>query len=199
MKTIREVLSEADPVRHEPAWTIEGRQRTRHLAINAASRPEPRLSSLIPVAAMLVLLAVLSAIGIFWPPQGTTLVAAIRFEVRLAEEGPGPGLRDVTVALSDRTIYLHPEVIVSNSDIRSAQVVKGDGGHFGVSVVFSAEGATRMRRATESHIGRPLAILLDGDVVAAPTVRSVIGDSAALHANYTRAEAERIVNGIRGL
>ena len=69
---------------------------------------------------------------------------------------------------------------------------------FGVSVTFNAEGAARMLRATQSHIGRPLAILIDGEVAAAPVVRSPITTSAIISGNFERTEAERIVGGILG-
>ena len=45
-------------------------------------------------------------------------------------------------------------------------------------------------------IVRPVALLIDGYVVVAPTVRSEVGDAARLSGDYTRAEAERIVRGV---
>ena len=64
--------------------------------------------------------------------------------------------------------------------------------------MMPAAGAARMLRATQGHIGRPVAILLDGDVVMAPVVKSPISASAMITGDYSRAEAERIVNGIVG-
>jgi len=54
-----------------------------------------------------------------------------------------------------------------------------------------------MRRATATHIGKPMAVLIDGDVVAAPIVKSPFGQSAVISGDYTRSEAERIARGIR--
>jgi preprotein translocase subunit SecD len=53
-----------------------------------------------------------------------------------------------------------------------------------------------MRAATASHIGKPVAILLDGLVVMAPVLRTPIGASARITGSFTRAQAERIVKGI---
>ena len=53
-----------------------------------------------------------------------------------------------------------------------------------------------MRQATASRVGKPMALLIDGEVVLAPVVRSVVSDSAMITGDYTQAEAERIVNGI---
>jgi preprotein translocase subunit SecD len=66
-------------------------------------------------------------------------------------------------------------------------------------VIFSEEAAARMLRATEQHLGRPLAILLDGELVAAPVVRSPISDSAVITGRYSRADAERIAAGVLGV
>ncbi len=65
-----------------------------------------------------------------------------------------------------------------------------------VSVQLLPDGAQRMRQATAAHVGRPMAILIDGEVVTAPTVRSAVSDSAWINSDYTQAEAQRIADGI---
>ena len=108
-----------------------------------------------------------------WFHVGATLQAAVRFEARLAEDQPDAGLDPARVAGSDRVVYLHPEIIVTNDDIADTEVVVGDSpSQFGVRVDFNAAGTQKMEQATADHIGRPVAILLDGDVVLAATLRS---------------------------
>jgi preprotein translocase subunit SecD len=53
-----------------------------------------------------------------------------------------------------------------------------------------------MRKATAGHIGGPMAILIDGDVVMAPTLRAPISSSGLISGDFTRREAERIANGM---
>jgi preprotein translocase subunit SecD len=65
-----------------------------------------------------------------------------------------------------------------------------------VGVEFNASGAEKMRAATGNHIGKPVAILLDSQVVVAPVLRAAIGASAVITGNF-RTQAEGIVNGIR--
>jgi preprotein translocase subunit SecD len=60
---------------------------------------------------------------------------------------------------------------VSNEDI--ARVVD-DGSGYGVAVELLPSGAERMRQATEAHVGRPMAVLVDGRVVMAPVVPGVL-------------------------
>jgi preprotein translocase subunit SecD len=121
--------------------------------------------------------------------------AVIRFEVRLAETHAAAGLREARVARSDQLVYLHKDIIVTNGDIDRSLVVQGDGpSHFGVAVEFKAAGAEKIREATVDHIDGLVAILLNGDVVA--VLRGPISTSALISGDYSRAEAERLVNGI---
>ena len=203
MKTVEEILRDADPLRHEPGRLEEERDRLRRTVVAAASDVSTASSRwfrtpialFATIAAIVVLIA---AVGSqIWSHGGATLQAAIRFEVRLAEDHPSDGLRGERIAGSTRVVYLHPEIIVTNDDIAQSRVVPGDGSsRFGVAVEFNAAGAEKMRQATASHVGRPAAILIDGEVVTAPVLRSPISTSAVISGDYTEAEAERIVNGI---
>jgi preprotein translocase subunit SecD len=94
-------------------------------------------------------------------------------------------------------VYLHEEVIVTNEDVARSRIVPGDGpSHFNIAVEFNAAGTQKMQQATADHVGRPVAVLIDGETVMAPTLRTPISTSALITGDYTRAEAERIVNGI---
>ena len=98
---------------------------------------------------------------------------------------------------SDRSIYLHDEVIVTNGDIAVARVVPSvRPSEYIVAIEFNSSGAEKVRAATANHVGKPIAILLDGQVVMAPVLRTLISASARITGNFTRAQAERIVKGI---
>ena len=203
MKTLRDLLQDADPLRHEPHRLERERDRLRQAVVAAASGATRPSSAWLSTPVALVITVGLITVGLvvggsqIWPQQGSTLQAQIRFEVRLAEDQPTPGLREARIGDSDRVIYLHEEIIVTNDDIAQSSVVQGDGpSRFNVEVQFNAAGARKMRQATASHRGEPVAILIDGAVVMAPIVRSVVSDSAVISGDYTRAAAERIVNGI---
>jgi hypothetical protein len=203
MKSVEEMLREADPLRHEPPRSQADRDAMRQAVIAGASPVAPsatRISNVHTPVALVALVLVFAAVGSrFWPRGATDVIAAVRFEVRLAEDTPGLGLRDMKVAGTGRTIYLHPEPVVTNSDIGQARVVEGDGGStFSVAITFNADGAAKMLRATQRHIGRPLAVLFDGEVALAPTVRSPMSTSAVISGTYTKSEVERIVAGIVG-
>jgi preprotein translocase subunit SecD len=127
------------------------------------------------------------------------VVAAVRFEVRLAEDAPAAGLREAAVPGGTRKLYLHEEAVLTNGDIARAETIPGNtAATFGVALTFNGDGASKIARATGGHIGRPLAILIDGAVVMAPVVRSPVTTSAVISGDFTRAEADRIVAGIVG-
>jgi preprotein translocase subunit SecD len=114
-----------------------------------------------------------------------------RFEVRSAENAPGPGLTEATVSDSGQRVYLHDAAVVTGQDVTAATVV-ASGTVFNVAIRFTPQGAEKMAAATQSHLGRPLAIMLDGNIIAAPTVRAPIRDAAVITGRHTREEAERI-------
>jgi preprotein translocase subunit SecD len=201
MKPVSDALREADPLREEPGVLEAEADRLRRAvlagvpAMTTTARRRFRLSP----AAVLVTAAMVAALGLiqFWSER-TNLQAAVGFEVRLAEAQPRPGLRDARVADTERVVYLHSLSIATNGDIVKSAVVDGDRrGRFFVVVEFSPGAADRMQRATATHIGKPIAVLIDGEVVAAPIVTSPFRQSAVISGDYTRSEAERIAKGIR--
>jgi hypothetical protein len=199
---LRNLLQDADPVRHEAPRLDAERERIRKAMLEAwPDRKRGRLA-LGPLAAVAALaIASTLAAGLayqLWARAATPVLAAVRFEMRLAEEQPIPGSVAARVGGTNRLVHLHPEIVVNNDDIADAAVLQDGPNGFGVSVQLLAPGAARMRQATAGHLGRPVAILIDGIVAIAPVVRSPIADAALISGGYTRAEAERIASGIGG-
>ena len=127
MKSVSDMLREADPLRHEPMPGAGDRERIRRAVLAASGATTPALTrfraSVAVMAVVAAILIAIAALGSRTGPQGSaTVYAAVRFEVRLAEEQPGAGLRGAKVAGSDRVIYLHDEVVVTNGDIARSAV-----------------------------------------------------------------------------
>ena len=62
----------------------------------------------------------------------------------------------------------------------SVRVVEPSPGLFGVSLTFSDAAAARLASGTAAHLGRPIAIVLDGIVIRAVTVRGPVSDNAVI-------------------
>jgi len=200
MNTVGDLLRDADPVAHEAEIAAE-RVRARDAVVAAATRPEARSfprRRVVAAAAVVAAMVVAAAAGSrLWPANATLHAAAVRFEVRLAEATPTLALQPVRVAGSNQTVYLHQDAVVTNDDIAAARVVPGSGpSQFHVAVRFTPDGAEKMRAATAAHVGRPIALMIDGQVVMAPTVRSPISTDAVVTGDFTQAEAERIAAGM---
>jgi len=203
MKSIRELLREGDPLQHEATWPSDQRIARRQAVLSSAraartpSGTKPRSRTPVFVTAILTVIAASLLGALVWSLFIRDLQAAIRFEVRLAEDRPAPGLREAKVSDSGQLVYLHDEVVVTNREIESARVIQASGSSkFSISIEFKAAGAEKMQAATRNHIGKRLAILLDGEVVMAPVVKSPIGAAAVITGGYTRAQAERVAKGI---
>jgi preprotein translocase subunit SecD len=178
MPSLKHLLQDADPVRHEAPRLDAARERIRSTMLQSApiDRPAQSLRARLTLTAALTLAVIgVAALGYqVWVNGATPVQAAVRFEVRLAEKQPTPGLVVAQIADSRELIYLHPEVVVNNDDIEASWVYQ-DGPGFGVAVRFLPSGAERMKQATAARIGRPVAILVDGAVVMAPIIhRSTI-------------------------
>ena len=201
MNNLKELLQNADPLQHESAPPPQRRALQRQ-AVLAASRahiaaPKPRSRAAIFATSALMAVAVVALAAFLWSMFNSKVEAAIRFEVRMAETAPAPGLQKAQVAGTDRYVYLHSGVVVSNNDIASLRVVQAGGpSQYGISIKFNAAGADKMRKATSAHVGKPLAILLDGQVIMAPVVRDAVGESAMLTGHYTRSEAQKVADRI---
>jgi hypothetical protein len=217
MAKLKDVLAAADPLRHERQSPQARRDHLRNTVLTGASHgyapldvmaasaalvPPRRTRNRIVVPVLVTFAAIVIGMVItasMWSHSGSLAQAAVRFEVRLAEDQPAPGLSAARAGSSDRTVYLHPEIVVTNNDIeRSGVIPGGTPGHFWIDVRLNAAGAERMRQATTNHLGKPVAILIDGEVVTAPTLKSPIAAAAVISGDYTQADAQRIAGGMRG-
>jgi hypothetical protein len=201
MNDIRNLLREADPLAEEsePAPAVRGGQREMILKAAAEKSFTQKQSWLrMPVVVVAVLIAIVVVPIAFrlWSPFVSNVQAAVRFEVRLAERAPSPGLKEADCADGSK-IYLYDEIVVDNSDIAHAEVKpQHNGPYFQVWVALTPAGAQRMHNTTMRNIGKPMAILIDGEVIMAPVIRDALSDYAVIDGRLTEKEAERIVAGI---
>jgi TonB family protein len=106
--------------------------------------------------------------------------SSARLEIRLAEATFTPGMQEAVVAGSGQRIYLHPTALATGADVTSARVIDTGGPTAAVGVTFTGRASLRMANGTAAHLGRPVAIIVDGQVLSAPTVKSPISESAVL-------------------
>ncbi|AKM82949.1 protein-export membrane protein SecD [Candidatus Woesebacteria bacterium RIFOXYC1_FULL_31_51] len=83
---------------------------------------------------------------------------------------------------------------LTGADLKSADVVfDKNTGKPAISIVFNEEGAKKFEIITGKNIGKPLAIILDNDLVSAPVVNEKItGGQAQISGNFTLEEAKKL-------
>jgi len=83
---------------------------------------------------------------------------------------------------------------LTGADLSSADVTFDQtGGKPVVAIKFTDEGGKKFTSLTQKNVGKPLPILLDGQLVSAPTVQEVItGGSAVISGDFTLEEAKNL-------
>jgi preprotein translocase subunit SecD len=123
--------------------------------------------------------------------------APAKVEFRLAAKEPANGLTGATIAGTAEKIYLHEEPVLSGKDIAEVRLAD-DRGKPAIAIKFTKEGREKMFKVSRENEGKPLAFVVDDEVVSVPVLRSKIGENAIVTGQFTREEAARIVKGIGG-
>lgn len=120
----------------------------------------------------------------------------VKVEFRRAETKSAEGLAEAMVAGSRSKVYLHKKADLTNDDIDEVRAVEDADGRPAIEFVLTKEGAKKMEKLTEQHLGKPLAILLNGKVVSAPNIRQKISERGRITGNFTKEEVDQFVEGI---
>ncbi len=87
--------------------------------------------------------------------------------------------------------------VVRGTDIRDAHATQGEMGHWETNFVLTQDAARRFERYTESNIGNRAAIVVDGQVLSAPTIQSRISDTGRITGAGTQEEASDLALNLR--
>lgn len=120
-----------------------------------------------------------------------------KVEFRRAEREPAEGLAEATVAGTDQKIYLHQQADLTDADIAEARVVD-EQNRPAVEIVFTKDGQAKAAKVSGEHLDKPLAIVVDGKVLAAPVVRSKFSERIIMTGRFTKEEVQTLVKSVRG-
>jgi len=121
----------------------------------------------------------------------------VKVEFRKAETKPADGLTEAKAQGREEKIYLHKKAELTNEDIAEARPAEAAGAP-ALEIIFTKEGSKKIAALTEGHLEKPLAILADGKVIAAPIVRAKVSERAVIVGKFTQEEIDRFVKGING-
>jgi preprotein translocase subunit SecD len=117
-----------------------------------------------------------------------------KVEFRRAETKPADGLTKAQILGTDKAVYLYPTAELTEKDVVGAALKAGPV----IEITLTAEGAKKLEKLSEANVDKPLAILVDGKVIAAPTIRAKLGGNVEINGAFTPEEAAKLVKAING-
>lgn len=128
---------------------------------------------------------------------GTTAKLEFRPVVRRTTDGstaPGPGNEILPSVDEPGTFYIVEKgAVVTGEELIDAQPTVDQNGGQAVSFRFNVAGARKFGDYTAENIGAPFAIVLDGEVISAPTIQShIAGGSGIITGRFSIEETIRL-------
>jgi len=120
-----------------------------------------------------------------------------KLEFRRAETKPADGLTEATVPGRKDNIYLYMDAELTEADVAQASVSVDSQFNPCIDIVFTKTGAEKMAKLSEAQIDKPFAILVEGKVISAPTVKSKLSARARIAGGFTKEEAEKLAKAIK--
>jgi len=119
------------------------------------------------------------------------------FQLRLVLDAPSAKADSMSVARpgadaqAAQTLYVQKKVLLDQTDLKSVSVITNQPvGKPWIRITFTNVGAKRFAKVTHQNIGRRLAIIIDGQLYSAPTIKSEIrGGSVEVTGNFSEQEA----------
>src|SRR6266571_378922 len=106
------------------------------------------------------------------------LQAQAQFTMNAAAEDAVPGWQKMDV--EGRAVWVNPTPALTSADLQGAEPASDRNyGNF-VKVIFTDAGARKMRELTTAQMNKLIAMVLDGKLISAPKVRSVISNDGII-------------------
>ena len=137
--------------------------------------------------------------------KGEALGCWVDFDVRrMSDRDKENHLRNLTARRADskspQALFVVRSDSITSENIESAKQDYDDTGRACVYIKLNSEGAKRMKALTEANLSeagftgfrRHLGIVVNGRLIAAPTINSVIRDEAVISGQFTVKEAKQL-------
>ena len=95
-------------------------------------------------------------------------------EFRLADDNDTTGWKKMEVRGSDNSVFVSNDVSLHGGHIERVSFYNDLNGNPSVGLTLTEDGAKAMQETTSNNLKKRLAILLNGEVVSAPTIQSTI-------------------------
>lgn len=116
-------------------------------------------------------------------------------EIRAAATSAVSGWQQMT-APNGSAIWVAPDVPLTSRDIARAEARTDPDAGPSVAIVLTDAGAQKMAALSAAQANKPIALLLDGNVIWAPVVRGAIGKEVRLtggNGGLTKTQIDRLI------
>ncbi|ARP92015.1 preprotein translocase subunit SecD [Bordetella genomosp. 9] len=127
-------------------------------------------------------------------PQAAPAAASVGFYV--AQTEPGTGLTQVK--LTDTTVYVQPNPVLTRADLTEAAALVDRQGNNFVGLRFSPEGARKLSQISAQNVGKLLVLVINGQLVAAPRIAEPLNRGVLAFSVDTAQTANEIAARVRG-
>jgi preprotein translocase subunit SecD len=121
------------------------------------------------------------------------------FQMRLVADNPSADSEQLVLRKTDRatgrvaseTLNVGKRVLLNQTSLKSAVALKGWQDQWMVDFSLTPDGTKQFAEITGQNIGKRLAIVIDGQLITAPVIRSPItGGKGQITGNFTEQEAK---------
>ena len=89
------------------------------------------------------------------------------------------------------------QTVMTGDVLRNALPTQGQFGQWEIGFELTGDGSDQFFNYTRDHVGQPMAIVLDGRVLSAPTIQAAIRDQGVINGQFTRDEADSLAIQMR--
>lgn len=137
----------------------------------------------------------------FVDPGGNTLQSGMIINTTNNPEAIAKAQSGVQSGDIDPAAIQYPDQIFNTAmtgDVLSGAVAAPDQfNQWQINFTLTSAGSSQFLEYTRNHIGQPMAIVLDGRVLSAPTINGAISDNGQISGQFTQAEAESLAIQMR--
>jgi len=140
--------------------------------------------------------ALLEFVEAEWAPQGIENLPPEKQQILIGENGRLTVLedKDEKGRIIRSTPIILKQTLLNGSDLKHASPGTNQTGDPIVNIEFNSAGAQKFYDVTRTHIGKPLAILLDGKIISAPNIQEPIaGGRAQISGHFSIKEMKDLV------
>ena len=120
-------------------------------------------------------------------------------QIRSVLDAPSDESEQMSIISKTRNevVNVQKAILLDQTALKTAEVHTDKLGHPQIEITFTDDGRKRFAAVTRENVGKRLAIVIDGQLYCAPTIRTEIaGGKAEINGSFTEQEAKDLAKKI---